>query len=165
MKLTGVELRRIAMPLVSPFRTSFGDADRARRPARARRHRRRRGLGRVRGAWPSPLYSPEYVDGADARAATHPRSRACSPADEVDRRRRRARPAAGSRATGWPRPRWRRRCSTPSCAPTGARSPATSARCATGSPSGVSVGHHGLDPGAARRRRRLPRRGLPCASS
>ena len=24
MKLTGVELRRIAMPLVAPFRTSFG---------------------------------------------------------------------------------------------------------------------------------------------
>jgi O-succinylbenzoate synthase len=62
MKVTGVELRRIAMPLVAPFRTSFGttvtrdvllvrvvtdDAE---------------GWGEC-VADESPLYSPEYVDG------------------------------------------------------------------------------------------------------
>ena len=49
MKLTGVELRRIRMPLVAPFRTSFGVETEPRRPAAARGHRRGRGLGRVRG--------------------------------------------------------------------------------------------------------------------
>ncbi len=41
MKLTGVELRRISMPLVSPFRTSFGTETDAGRAARPRRHRPR----------------------------------------------------------------------------------------------------------------------------
>ena len=63
MKLTGFELRRISMPLVSPFRTSFGvetvrdvlliravttDAE---------------GWGEC-VAMSDPLYSPEYVDAA-----------------------------------------------------------------------------------------------------
>jgi len=63
MNITGVELRRVAMPLVAPFRTSFGtettrdillvrvvtpDAD---------------GWGEC-VAMGDPLYSPEYVDGA-----------------------------------------------------------------------------------------------------
>jgi O-succinylbenzoate synthase len=63
MKLTGVELRRIAMPLVAPFRTSFGTET-------------RRDILLVRAvtdeaegwgecvALADPVYSPEYVDGA-----------------------------------------------------------------------------------------------------
>ncbi|GAA2353032.1 o-succinylbenzoate synthase [Nonomuraea africana] len=63
MKITGVELRRIAMPLVAPFRTSFGTE-----------HERDVLLVRVvtpdaEGwgecvAMSEPLYSSEYVDGA-----------------------------------------------------------------------------------------------------
>ncbi|MBB3725168.1 o-succinylbenzoate synthase [Nonomuraea dietziae] len=65
MKITGVELRRIAMPLVAPFRTSFGTE-----------HDRDVLLVRVvtpdaEGwgecvAMSEPLYSSEYVDGAAA---------------------------------------------------------------------------------------------------
>ena len=63
MKITGIELRRIAMPLVTPFRTSFGTET-------------ARDVLLVRVATPDaegwgecvamsePLYSPEYVDGA-----------------------------------------------------------------------------------------------------
>ncbi|GAA4583837.1 o-succinylbenzoate synthase [Planotetraspora phitsanulokensis] len=63
MKITGVELRRISMPLVAPFRTSFGTE-----------HSRDVLLVRVvtpeAEGWAEcvamgePLYSPEYVDGA-----------------------------------------------------------------------------------------------------
>ena len=49
MKLLGVELRRIAMPLVTPFRTSFGvEAERDVLLVRALTADGR-GLGRVRG--------------------------------------------------------------------------------------------------------------------
>lgn len=63
MKITGVELRRIAMPLVAPFRTSFGTE-------------RVRDVLLVRAVTPDaegwaecvamskPSYSPEYADGA-----------------------------------------------------------------------------------------------------
>ncbi|GAA1772680.1 o-succinylbenzoate synthase [Luedemannella helvata] len=63
MRLTGVELRRIAMPLVAPFRTSFGTEV-------------ARDVLLVRAVTPdaegwgecvtmdAPLYSAEYVDGA-----------------------------------------------------------------------------------------------------
>src|SRR3954453_275871 len=63
MKLTGVELRRIAMPLVAPFRTSFGTET-------------KRDILLVRAvtedaegwgecvAMSGPLYSSEYVDAA-----------------------------------------------------------------------------------------------------
>ncbi|GAA3796953.1 o-succinylbenzoate synthase [Sphaerisporangium flaviroseum] len=63
MKITGIELRRIAMPLVSPFRTSFGTET-------------ERDVLLVRVVTPSaegwgecvamsgPLYSSEYADGA-----------------------------------------------------------------------------------------------------
>ena len=70
MKLDLVELRRVAMPLVSPFRTSFGtqtDRDIL--------------LVRVEGpdgegwgecvALTEPHYSPEYVDGAQAVMRDH----------------------------------------------------------------------------------------------
>ncbi|GGB28967.1 o-succinylbenzoate synthase [Flexivirga endophytica] len=63
MKLTGIELRRVGMPLVAPFRTSFGV-----------QHERDVLLVRVvtdqaEGwgecvAMGDPLYSPEYVDAA-----------------------------------------------------------------------------------------------------
>ncbi|SDT48466.1 o-succinylbenzoate synthase [Jiangella sp. DSM 45060] len=63
MKITGFELRRIAMPLVAPFRTSFGVET-------------ERDVLLVRAVTPDgdgwgecvamsePLYSPEYADGA-----------------------------------------------------------------------------------------------------
>ncbi|MGV9778801.1 enolase C-terminal domain-like protein, partial [Streptosporangium sp. NPDC003464] len=63
MKITGIELRRIGMPLVAPFRTSFGTET-------------ERDVLLVRVVTPDaegwgecvamsdPLYSPEYVDGA-----------------------------------------------------------------------------------------------------
>ncbi|MER5324907.1 o-succinylbenzoate synthase [Streptosporangium roseum] len=63
MKITGIELRRIAMPLVAPFRTSFGTES-------------ERDVLLVRVVTPDsegwgecvamsqPLYSSEYVDGA-----------------------------------------------------------------------------------------------------
>jgi len=63
MKITGIELRRVAMPLVAPFRTSFGTET-------------ARDILLIRVVTPdaegwgecvamnSPLYSAEYVDGA-----------------------------------------------------------------------------------------------------
>jgi O-succinylbenzoate synthase len=63
MKLDGVELRRIRMPLVTPFRTSFGtEVDREVLLVRV--------FGEVEGwgecvAATEPLYSAEYVDGAE----------------------------------------------------------------------------------------------------
>jgi len=68
MRLTGIELRRVAMPLRTPFRTSFGtERDRDVLLVRAE--------GTVEGApavgWgecvagAEPRYSAEYVDGAD----------------------------------------------------------------------------------------------------
>ncbi|HEY6594987.1 MAG TPA: enolase C-terminal domain-like protein, partial [Asanoa sp.] len=63
MKLAGFELRRIAMPLVSPFRTSFGTEH-------ARDVLLVRAAGEDADGWgecvamSEPLYSSEYVDGA-----------------------------------------------------------------------------------------------------
>ncbi len=63
MRLTGVELRRIAMPLVSPFRTSFSTQT-------AREILLLRAVTDVGEGWgecvalPSPLYSAEYLEGA-----------------------------------------------------------------------------------------------------
>jgi O-succinylbenzoate synthase len=63
VKLLGVELRRIRLPLVAPFRTSFGtQTERDVLLLRAV-------TGEVEGwgecvAMADPLYSPEYVDGA-----------------------------------------------------------------------------------------------------
>jgi O-succinylbenzoate synthase len=63
MKLTHFELRRIAMPLITPFRTSFGtQTDRDILLIRA--------IGTDTEGWgecvtfPDPFYSSEYVDGA-----------------------------------------------------------------------------------------------------
>lgn len=63
MKITGVELRRIALPLVTPFRTSFGTE--TTRDILLIRVMTADGEGWgecVAGA--APLYSAEYVDGA-----------------------------------------------------------------------------------------------------
>ncbi|MDF5758105.1 o-succinylbenzoate synthase [Spongiactinospora sp. TRM90649] len=63
MKITGVELRRIAMPLVSPFRTSFG-TETARDVLLVRVVTpESEGWGEC-VAMSEPLYSPEYADGA-----------------------------------------------------------------------------------------------------
>ena len=63
MKITGVELRRIAMPLVAPFRTSFG-TETARDVLLVRVvSEDAEGWGEC-VAMSAPLYSSEYVDGA-----------------------------------------------------------------------------------------------------
>ena len=63
MKLTGVELRRVALPLVAPFRTSFGTQ--TRRDVLLLRvvTDGAEGWGEC-VAMADPLYSEEYVDGA-----------------------------------------------------------------------------------------------------
>jgi O-succinylbenzoate synthase len=70
VKLTGVELRRIKLPLVSPFRTSFGTETgrdvllvRAVTPDAE-------GWGEC-VAMDEPLYSPEFVDGAQLVVREH----------------------------------------------------------------------------------------------
>lgn len=63
MKLTGIELRRIEMPLVAPFRTSFGvETSRDILLIRAVTDSAE-GWGEC-VAMSDPLYSPEYVDAA-----------------------------------------------------------------------------------------------------
>ncbi|SDY09224.1 O-succinylbenzoate synthase [Amycolatopsis xylanica] len=64
MKLTGVEVLRVSMPLVAPFRTSFGSQDardilllRAVTPSGE-------GWGEC-GAMGAPVYSSEYTDGVE----------------------------------------------------------------------------------------------------
>jgi O-succinylbenzoate synthase len=67
VKLTGVELVRVAMPLVSPFRTSFGTQ--TSRDVLLVHVTTESAQGDAQGwgecvALSDPLYSPEYVDGA-----------------------------------------------------------------------------------------------------
>lgn len=63
MKITGIELRRIAMPLIAPFRTSFG-TETARDVLLVRVETAdTQGWGEC-VAMSEPVYSPEYVDGA-----------------------------------------------------------------------------------------------------
>ncbi|MET8140507.1 o-succinylbenzoate synthase [Sphaerisporangium sp. NPDC005288] len=63
MKITGVELRRVAMPLVAPFRTSFGTE--TERDVLLVRVVTPEGEGWGECvAMSDPLYSSEYVDGA-----------------------------------------------------------------------------------------------------
>src|SRR5690606_28103776 len=63
MKLEGLELRRVAMPLVSPFRTSFGTQT-------AKDILLVKAVTEDGEGWgecvtlPDPVYSPEYTDGA-----------------------------------------------------------------------------------------------------
>ena len=63
MKLTGVELRRIAMPLVAPFRTSFGTETRREVLLLRVVTDEAEGWGEC-VAMSEPLYSSEYVDAA-----------------------------------------------------------------------------------------------------
>ncbi|MEV8635480.1 o-succinylbenzoate synthase, partial [Streptosporangium sp. NPDC051023] len=63
MKITGIELRRIAMPLVAPFRTSFGtESNRDILLVRATTPDGE-GWGEC-AAMSAPLYNSEYADGA-----------------------------------------------------------------------------------------------------
>jgi o-succinylbenzoate synthase len=70
VKLTAVELRRIQLPLISPFRTSFGTQT-------ARDVLLVRAIGPDAEGWAEcvameePLYSSEYVDGAQAVIRDH----------------------------------------------------------------------------------------------
>jgi len=63
VKLTGVELRRIALPLVAPFRTSFGTQTRRDVLLLRAVTDGAEGWGEC-VAMADPLYSEEYVDGA-----------------------------------------------------------------------------------------------------
>jgi o-succinylbenzoate synthase len=63
MKITGVELRRIALPLVAPFRTSFG-VEHARDVLLVRAVTPDAEGWAECVAMSEPHYSPEYVDGA-----------------------------------------------------------------------------------------------------
>ncbi|MCW2529763.1 MAG: o-succinylbenzoate synthase [Pseudonocardiales bacterium] len=66
MKLTGIEFRRVRMPLVAPFRTSFGTQEnREVLLLRAVTAEGVEGWGEC-VALSEPLYSSEYVDGAEA---------------------------------------------------------------------------------------------------
>ena len=158
MKLTGVELRRIRMPLVAPFRTSFGtETERDVLLVRVVTDDAE-GWGEC-VAMSDPLYSSEYVDarrptccGASSsrpwrrtRAWTRTRSasalapfkghrmaKAALEMAVLDAELRAAGPVVGARARRRPRPCRLRRVGR----------------------------HHGLDPRAARRGRRLPGRGL-----
>ncbi|MGH2685175.1 MAG: o-succinylbenzoate synthase, partial [Actinomycetota bacterium] len=70
MKLSGIELRRISLPLVAPFRTSFGtETEREALLLRAVSPDAE-GWGEC-VAGRAPLYSSEYVDGAEAVLRDH----------------------------------------------------------------------------------------------
>ena len=164
VKLTGFELRRIAMPLVSPFRTSFG-TELARDVLLVRAvDRRGRGLGRVRGdvraallqrvrrrrgrgdpALPGPGRGRRWpmVDAAPGRAAV--RADQGPPDGQGGRADRAARRVAA---------RGRRLVRR-----------ASSARSATTVPAGVSVGIMDSVPAAARRGRPATWPRATCGSS
>jgi o-succinylbenzoate synthase len=63
MKLTGIELRRVGMPLVAPFRTSFGVQNERDILLLRAVTDQAEGWGEC-VAMGDPLYSPEYVDAA-----------------------------------------------------------------------------------------------------
>ena len=129
MKLTGVELRRISMPLVAPFRTSFG-TETGRNVLLLRVVTdEAEGWGEC-VAMSDPLYSSEYVDAA---ADVIRRFLIPSLAPPIGSTRTAVAPSlARFRGIGWPRRRWRWPCSTPNCGRTAGRSRASSAPCATG---------------------------------
>jgi O-succinylbenzoate synthase len=91
-QIHGVELRRIAMPLVSPFRTSFGSqTDRDILLVRVDLTDVEGGSDTVSGwgecvALSEPSYSPEYVDGAEHVIIHHllPRLLAAGPLEAAD---------------------------------------------------------------------------------
>lgn len=70
MKLESVELRRIRLPLVSPFRTSFGTQTEREVLLVRVRTPEAEGWGEC-VAMSHPLYSPEYVDNAENVVVNH----------------------------------------------------------------------------------------------
>lgn len=88
--LNAVELRRIAMPLVAPFRTSFGSQ--AERDVLLVRVELRGADGTTAEGWgecvalAEPSYSPEYVEGAQHVIANHllPRLFSAGPIEAAD---------------------------------------------------------------------------------
>ena len=118
-----VELLHVAIPLVTPFRTSFGTMT-------TKDTFLLRVVTDAAEGWsefaadPEPLYCSEFVAGAELVLKDHlvPRVTPEITAAEVGPRTPR------SRATSWPRPPWRPRSSTPSCGRTGCRSARTWAR-------------------------------------
>ncbi|WP_410564848.1 o-succinylbenzoate synthase [Amycolatopsis sp. cmx-4-61] len=64
MKLTGVELLRVRMPLVAPFRTSFGTQSARELLLLRAVTSEGEGWGEC-GAMADPLYSSEYIDGVE----------------------------------------------------------------------------------------------------
>ena len=91
--ITGVELRRIAMPLVSPFRTSFGSqTERDILLVRVEMTEADSPSGDIVEGWgecvalTEPTYSPEYVDGAEHVIVNHLLSRlfAAGPIEAAD---------------------------------------------------------------------------------
>ena len=141
MKIEAVDLRRISIPMIAPFRVSFGvetsatSCSSASSPAMPR-------VGASASPCPGPLYSPEYVDGGRGR---HPPSPAAAALRGGRRRRRPGRPeilppdpgssdGEGGARDGRPRRRAasRRRLARAT----------TSGRSATEVDCGVSVGIH-----------------------
>jgi len=91
--ITGVELRRIAMPLVSPFRTSFGSqTERDILLVRVEMTEADSPSGDIVEGWgecvalAEPTYSPEYVEGAEHVIVNHLLSRlfAAGPIEAAD---------------------------------------------------------------------------------
>ena len=161
-RIERVELRRLRLPLVSPFRTSFGTSTATRRAARARRHRRRDRLGRVRrGRRADLLLRVRRRRPARARASTCCRGCSRTRGERVTAARRRSAARGGQGPPdgqgrpggGGPGRRAARRRAV--------RSPATSARSPTGCPSGCQRRHPPLGPALLDAVERLPRRGLP----
>ena len=141
------------MPLVSPFRTSFGSqTDRdillVRFELAAADGTATEGWGEC-VALSEPSYSPEYVDGAQHVMIHHllPRLVAGGPLEAADVAPRLRQAARASDGQGR-RSRWR--SSTPSCGPQAGRSPRSSERPRPRIPSGVSVGIHDTHRRAAR---------------
>ena len=142
MKLQGVELRRVAMPLVSPFRTSFGTQ--TARDILLLRAVTTSDRGDAEGwgecvAMSDPLYSSEYVDATADVLRRLPAARAGGvgrPAGPARCARGRVRCCTSSRATGWPRPRSRWPCSTPSSGPRAGRGPGSWGPSTTACPPG-----------------------------
>ena len=135
-RIERVELRRLRLPLVSPFRTSFGTST-ARDVLLVRVDTAAAtGWGEC-VADSEPTYSSEYADGAQHVLREHllpARWPARAGATVTRRGRVCSRP---SRATRWRRRPWRRRSWTPSCAPPGCPSPTYLGAVADRVPAGV----------------------------
>ena len=160
MKLTGVELRRIAHAAGGAVPDVVRHRDQRATSCCCGRSPPTPRAGASASRWPTRSTPPSTSTAPPTCCAASSSRRWPRPAP-LDAHAVAGRAARRSRATGWPRPRWRWRCSTPSCAPAGRSFGALPRRGPR--PRAVrGLGRdHGLDPRAARRGRRLPRRGLP----